>query len=176
MKLVDKQPIWSPTISTINEFMHSFSTLSIANSIQLLSELFVTYKKISGSAESFDNFYSWGEIILSDFNDVDKYLINAESLFINVKNFKSIENQVDFLDKEQLKTLERFFEAFDANKSTKIKEEFIKVWEIMFPLYTQLKQSLQKKGIGFEGMVYKDALQKIKHLKTNDYPFNKIFS
>lgn len=175
IKLVDKQPIWSPTINTINEFMHNYSKLELANPIQLVSELYLVYKKISGSSESFDNFYSWGEIILADFNDIDKYLINAESLFVNVKNFKSIENQIDFLSEEQLKTLERFFEAFDAEKSTKIKEEFIKVWEVMFPLYTQFKQNLLKKKIGFEGMVYKDALQRIEKLKADDFTFKKVF-
>lgn len=175
MKLVSKNPIWSPTVFTINEFMLNYSNLELANQIQLLSELYLTYKKLSGSSESFDNFYSWGEIILADFNDIDKYLINAESLFVNVKNFKSIENQIDFLSEEQLKTLERFFEAFDADKSTKIKEEFIKIWEVLLPLYTQFKQRLRNKKIGYEGMVYQDALKKIEELKADDYSFKKLF-
>lgn len=173
--LVNDTPIWSPKISTINELMNDFSALETADPIHLLAELYVEYKKMLGSSESFDDFYSWGELLLADFNDVDKYLVNAESVFVNVKNFKGIENQIDFLTEDQIKTLERFFSALDAEKSTKIKKEFLSIWEIMFPLYNEFKNKLIDKNIGFEGMVYQDALSKVKQLKKEDHSFKKIY-
>ncbi len=173
--LVSDKPIWSPAITTINEFINKYSKLELADTIQLLSELYLEYKKISGVSESFDDFYSWGEMLLADFNDVDKYMVNAESVFINVKNFKSIENQIDFLTDEQLNTLKRFFEAFDADKSTRIKEEFLKIWEIMLPLYMGFKQNLTDKKIGFEGMVYQNALQNIEQLNASGHSFKKVY-
>jgi hypothetical protein len=175
MQFVDDKPIWSPSVVTINEFIQVYSEINMAEPIQLLAELYAEYKKISGSIESFDNFYAWGEVLLADFNDVDKYLVNAESVFVNVKNFKSIENQIDFLTDEQIKVLQRFFTAFDAENPTTIKDEFLKIWEILFPLYTRFKQNLVSKKLGTEGMVYQKALQTIKQIKTEDFGFEQLF-
>ncbi len=174
-QLVNDRPVWAPVVSTINEFMYDQSKLAKAESICLLSELYVIYGKLSGSNESFDSFYGWGELLLADFNDVDKYMVNAESVFINVKNYKSLENRFDFLNQEQIATLKRFFDAFDAEKSTKIKEEFLKIWEIMLPMYTQFGQNLSSKGLGYEGMVYQDALSNIRSKSLNNFRFKQIF-
>ena len=174
-KLVTNKPIWSPRINTINEFMLNYADLDLSNHIELLTELYLTHKKVSGSNESFDNFYHWGEIILTDFNDIDKYLVDAKSLFVNIKHFKEFENKIDFLSKEQINTLKRFFEAFNVEDSSKIKKEFAKIWDIMFPLYSNFKSNLISKNIGYEGMVYENALKNIKQLNIADYSFKKIF-
>jgi len=114
-------------------------------------------------------------VLLADFNDIDKYQVDPESVFVNVKNFKSIENQIDFLSDEQLEVLKRFFNSFDAEKPTKIKDEFLKIWEIMHPLYKNLKKELALKNIGFEGMVFKDALERIGEFNKNDFGFHQVY-
>jgi hypothetical protein len=175
MRLVTDKPIWVPKIKTINEFMHKHSKLELASHIELLTQLYVVYKKVSNSKESFDNFYNWGEIILTDFNDIDKYLVDAKSLFINIKNLKDIDNNIDFLDEEQIDTLKRFFEAFDVDRNTEIKKAFAKIWEVMHPLYSEFKTGLETKKIGYEGMIYKDALNNIKLLQKMTTPVKKYF-
>ncbi len=174
-KIAAGNTIWIPDITTINDFMSKYSDYNQAEHIQLLSELYLIYKKTANSSESFDNFLPWGEILLSDFNDIDKYLVNAESVFINVKNFKSIENTFDFLTDEQKLTLKRFFDTFDDEKSTKLKENFKKIWEIMLPLYEEFKHRLHKKQLAYEGMIYRNACDNIKNLHPDDYKGGKMF-
>src|SRR5665648_271581 len=84
---IDK-PVWTPSILTINELFRSYSTLQIAGSEILLFELYKVYRELSKSPESFDEFYFWGDMLLDDFDDVDKYLVDSSLLFRNVRDIR----------------------------------------------------------------------------------------
>jgi len=155
--------------------MQDYTSLQLADPVQLLADLYIEYRKVSNTTESFDEFYSWGEMLLADFNDIDKYRVDPEAVFINVKNFKNIESSFDFLTQEQKDTLHRFFTAFDLDKSTALKEEFLKIWEVLLPLHTRFKERLITKKIGYEGMVFQSALENIEKLQPDDYSFKYLF-
>ena len=91
----------SPEIITVNELFSKFSPFQSGDKLLLISILYEVFKKHTGTAESFDEFYFWGETLLSDFNDIDRYLVNAKDLFRNIADIKEIDTLFDYLTPEQ---------------------------------------------------------------------------
>lgn len=173
-KQVQDKPFWSPKVVGINEFVARYTELMLAENVQLLSELYLAYRQLSNSFENFDDFYSWGEVLLADFNDVDKYNVEAQSVFVNVKEFKSIENPLGIFTDEQREVLERFFGTLDLADNSKIQSEFLKIWELMHPLYDKFKVELRKKKMAYEGMIYQDAMRELEKKEAADFSFKKV--
>lgn len=175
LKQIAQQSIWLPGIKTINEFLQDYSSLNIAEPVSLLSHLYKAYLKISGAKESFDDFYFWGEMMLADFDNIDKYLVEPQAVFTNVKDFKALDNPADYLTKEQVEVIKKFFSEFDPHKKSALKEEFKKIWEILLPVYKEYNQSLKARDIGYEGMVYREAVAQIKERAVDDFGFSRVF-
>ena len=74
--------IWAPRFATVDELMSAISTLYSADSLRLVSELYLVYSKYHN--EEFDSFYHWGEMLIADFDMVDKYMVDAQMLFANI--------------------------------------------------------------------------------------------
>ncbi|MGD9993090.1 MAG: PD-(D/E)XK nuclease family protein [Salinivirgaceae bacterium] len=170
-----KAPFWLPRIHTINEFISEFSKLRLAEPIELLGILYRIYVDKSKSLESFDDFFSWGETMLRDFNDVDKYLVDPKTIFSNVRALKDMEADFQFLTEEQLEVIQRFFATFNKEHKSELKEQFLKIWEVLFPVYQIFREKLVELGLAYEGMLYNDALSRIKEKQTDDFPFEKIY-
>jgi len=79
------KPAYMPKVITIEDFFYNIAGKRPADKLTLIYELYKVFKPLSGSEESFDRFYFWGEMILKDFNDLDQFLVNPEKLFINLK-------------------------------------------------------------------------------------------
>lgn len=179
-ELVPK-PLWSPRILTISDLMSELSDLSVADDLYLLFELYDIYCSEKKSKESFDNFYFWGEILLADFDDVDKYLVNAADLFRNIAALRSIEEEFSYLSEEQIKIIQRFWQSFSPtgsdqqNLQGEHKKEFLNTWEILNKIYTRLKDSLLSKKLGYEGMVYRRITDLIDQDNLPSLSFNRIF-
>ena len=157
-----KKPIWSPATTTINELMQEISGLTTADNIKLLFELYRIYKTIKKSEESFDEFYFWGEMMLNDFDDIDKYLVNPEDLFKNLKSLKSIQDQFNYLTDEQIEAIKQFWQSFDLDKYSGHQEDFISIWNILLKIYQKYNKKLSELGIAYEGMIYRTVAEKIK--------------
>lgn len=168
-----KHPLWMPKILTINEFITDFSDLRIAEPMELLGQLYKIYLKKSKAVESFDSFYAWGEMMLSDFNDVDKYLVNPDAVFGNVRSLKEMESHFSYLTHEQKEVIQRFFSNFESIDKSELKERFLKIWQVLLEIYTTFREQLNQEGFGYEGMVYKDALNRIEI--ANDFSFTKVY-
>jgi len=158
--LLDK-PAWTPSIMTIGEFFSSFSSLAVADNEILLFELYKVYRKLNPSAESFDEFYFWGDMLINDFDDVDKYLANAPALFRNVTDFKDIDRQFGDITPEQAEIIKRFWLNFEPDKFSKEKEGFKSIWSVLTNLYTDYRLALRKSGIAYEGMLYRDVAENV---------------
>lgn len=160
------KPLFAPKIVTINEFFTSLSGLVPGDSVELLYLLYREYVALSGTKETFDEFVHWGESILADFNDVDKYLVDARQLFSNIKELKQLENDYSFLTPRQFEAVKSFWTNYlnGGNFSGK-KEFFGSVWEIMYPLYINFKAALSAKGIGYEGQIYRSVAEKVDKLE-----------
>lgn len=148
--------VFCPQMLTIADFIYKASGEVPADKIDLLLCLYDCYKELISPCESLDEFLFWGEMILSDFGDVDKYLIDARKIFTNVSDFKKIQgNPGDYLDSEQIKALEAFVTCLQVGRDGKYKESFRKTWEILLPLYTSFREALEKQGKAYDGMVYR---------------------
>lgn len=155
---IDK-PVWAPAINTINELVRSYSSLQVAGNEILIFELYRIYSKIRSTPESFDDFYFWGDLILNDFDDVDKYLVNSSSLFDNVRDIKEIDRKFGSLTAAQVEIIKKFWVNFDAQNITNEKSGFLSIWSILNELYNGFRMSLREKSIAYEGMVFRDLAE-----------------
>ena len=155
-----EHPIWSPAYVTIDELFRSLSDLSKETSIRTVCLLHEIFCRLTGSQETLDDFYYWGELMLADFDDIDKNHVEAERLFVNLANIKDIEGQFDYLTPEQRELLSRFFSGLRSEtQQTELKKRFIELWQVMGQIYEELRTSLQAKGVAYEGMLYRDGIE-----------------
>jgi hypothetical protein len=154
-----EKPIWVPSILTINEMFRSYSSLQIAGNEVLLFELYKVYRKLKKSFESFDDFYYWGDILLNDFDDLDKYLVDAPLLLSNIQDIKNIDQLFGGLTETQIEIIKRFWINFNPEKPTKEKSEFISIWSILLNLYSEFRSTLKEKGIAYEGMIFRELAE-----------------
>jgi hypothetical protein len=103
-----EKPMMAPRFFTSNEFMQELSGLTLADNLYLLLKLFDVYKEVTGSTQSFDTFYFYTETILADFDDIDKYLVNAGDLYQNLSALKSIDAYFEYLTTEQISYIRSF--------------------------------------------------------------------
>ena len=162
-----KRPSWTPSILTINEFFGSFSDHIVADNEILLFELYRIYRKLNKTAESFDEFYFWGDMLINDFDDVDKYMADASVLFRNIQDFKNIDYQFGDIDKEQAEIIKRFWYHFEPEKKSPEKAGFISVWSILSDLYSRFKGSLRSQNLAYEGMIFRDVAE---NYQSETYP------
>jgi hypothetical protein len=156
--LSDK-PLWAPDYYTISDFIRKLSGLQIADQLTLLFRLFKIYKEVSGSNETFDTFYYYCEMILADFDDVDKYRVDAGMLFKNIADLKSMEDYRSYLDDSQLKTIREFWDIYTDSKNSTEKEKFIALWNLLFTIYNRFGAYLEAEGLAYEGMAYRRAVE-----------------
>jgi CRISPR/Cas system-associated exonuclease Cas4 (RecB family) len=155
---IDK-PVWAPSIYTINDLFKTYSSLQVAGSEILIFELFRVYSKIKQDHESFDDFYFWGDLILNDFDDVDKYLVNPASLFENVKDIREIDRKFGSLTEEQVDIIRKFWVNFDAANPTNEKSGFLSIWSVLSDLYCSFRESLRNRNLAYEGMIFRDLAE-----------------
>ncbi len=153
-------PVWAPRYMTIGDMFTSLSRYEVANPIDCICTLYQLFHDMMGpdDAETLDQFFSWGEIILSDFDDIDKHLADAAAVLGNVYELKQFDT-LDYLEPEQLETLQHFFRNFDPGNNSRIKERFLLVWQHMFGLYSELKQRLADEGLAWEGAAFRQVAE-----------------
>lgn len=163
------RPVFSPKIITINEFVEDLSGLSEADSVEQLYELYKEYvairygAQVGNAKESFDEFVHWGDVILKDFNDIDKYMVNPRQLFTNVKELKELESDFSFLSSRQLDAVKCFWTNYLKGGTFSQKKEFFSsIWGIMYALYENFNSALEEKGVGYEGQIYRKVADGIK--------------
>lgn len=153
-------PLWSPAYISVDEVFGSISSLKKESQIRTICLLHKIFGQLTKSTESLDDFYFWGELMLADFDDIDKNMVEAERLFVNLADIKDLENQFDYLSTEQKELLNRFFSGLHNEKErTELKQRFIELWRVMGDIYSELSTALRTKGMAYEGMMYRDAIE-----------------
>lgn len=171
---IANKPIFSPEILTVTDLFERLSPYKKADRIEMLFLLFDIYKKISGTTESFDEFLYWGEMLLNDFDDVDKYLVDAQQLFRNIHDLKEIDAGFSYFTETQIEAIRRFWSSFLPIGENEKKKDFLEMWEVLFQLYSLLREKLSTQGKAYEGMIFRDVIDRVS--KDVDYklPFEKI--
>lgn len=163
------KPMWSPRYMTIGELFQKNSKLAICDPLLLVSKLYKEYmrpmkageskEEYEKSIESLDEFYYWGEVLIKDFDDIDKHLVNAKELFTNIKDLRDLGNGKGTLTEEQAKSVQRFFVNFNMDKESEIKQSFIDLWERLYSIYCSFKESLRQQNLAYEGMLYRNVIE-----------------
>lgn len=164
------RPIWSPTYVSISELFRQSSDLSIADPIKLVCDLYKVFQKATGSKETLDDFYFWGEMLIADFDDADKNMADTHALFSNLKDLNELMDNYDFLEEGQKEALSQFFHNFSINQVTELKQRFISIWNVLGDIYAEYKALLESQSIAYEGMLYR---QVIEQLDVEALPYNK---
>lgn len=168
------KPLFSPTILTINDLFVKLSGKQTADRISLLFKLYEIYRQTSGSDETFDDFLYWGEMLLSDFDDVDKYRVNARMLFTNVTDLKQVEDDFNYLTTDQIAAIRTFWSSFHPKGDTPNQKNFLALWEILYTLYTRLREELSAENRGYEGMIFRDVAERMQAGEDFHLPYDKI--
>lgn len=176
------KPLFSPQTVTVSDFFTSLSGIAAADSVE---QLYLLYKEYIGLKypgegfeegslkEPFDEFVHWGDTLLKDFNDVDKYMVDARQLFANIRDLKELEGDFSFLSPRQLEAVRCFWSNYlGGGKFSGKKEFFSSMWKIMYPLYVNFNRALQEKGIGYEGRIYRKAAESV---EEKDFPKRVVF-
>ncbi|HJZ39353.1 MAG TPA: PD-(D/E)XK nuclease family protein [Bacteroidales bacterium] len=156
-----EKPVWAPRYLTINELMENLSGYIYADRLTLLFELFGAFKKATGSNESFDNFYTYSETLLADFDEIDKYLADARDLYGNLAGLKSIDGRFNYLSEDQVAAIRRFWNTFDPENVSDGQKTFLSLWEALPEIYSGLRTSLSEKGLAYEGMAYRKVAEEL---------------
>ena len=152
-------PIFAPEITTIQELFSNISSLQQEDELQLIFRLFKIYKVLSGSKESFDEFYLWGEMLLHDFDQVDKYLVDAELLFTNITDLKEIDEYFNDWNEDRKEEIKYFWKSLTTGDQKSDQTEFAHLWQVLYPIYRKLKEELFAAKIAYEGMIFRDAVE-----------------
>ncbi|MCY1722281.1 PD-(D/E)XK nuclease family protein [Prolixibacteraceae bacterium Z1-6] len=155
-------PVVGPKTTTINELISSYSELHKGEKLQLISILYDVFRKHTKTTETFDEFYFWGEILLADFNDIDRYLVNAKDVFTNISDLKEIESIFDYLTPEQKKALEQFWGSMAVVDKKGFQEKYTFIWDKLYPVYANFKKELYENGLAFPGMADRSVVENIK--------------
>lgn len=167
-------PLFSPTILTINDLFIQLSGKQSADRIGMLFILYDIYIRQSGSTETFDEFLYWGEMLLNDFDDIDKYMANARMLFSNVTDLREIENDFDFLSDEQIAAIRSFWSSFYPRGDTPNQQQFLAVWQVLYDLYEEFRATLAAEGKGYEGMIFREVVESMERGESPDLPYEQI--
>lgn len=163
-------PIVAPKMLTINDFFFRISGDKPADRVNLLLDLYECYKDLNPKHETLDEFIFWGDVILGDFDDVDKYLVDPAKLFANIAEFKEIQDSYSYLTENQRKAIESFISHFSSDgrltvnlnsDNPNVKERFLQIWNILLPLYNDFRKRLSGKGLAYEGMVYRSLAARL---------------
>lgn len=162
-----QMPVFSPKLVTIEEFISGFSPLRIPDRLELVYRLYRIYLDVSGLPETFDQFYFWGDMLLRDFNDIDKYMVNAAHLFKEIADLKELDAAFDYMTADQKEFLKNFWSAFNSDKQ-EARKKFLDVWNKLNSLYERYRDDLRQAGLAYEGMLYRDVASPESKLTTGN--------
>ena len=190
------RPAFIPSFTNISDLVARYSVGVEASRNELIFALYDSYRKVlaargrTDQLRDFDRFRFWGDLIINDFNDVDRYLVDAGALFTNIKRLKEI--SADYLTPEQREIVSRFWgdvdeatsgypddvdrfwmHAADDGDDGSIRSKFLSLWEILHDIYIEFRSSLRKRGLTYTGMAYRDAAEALMHTEAEDLPFKR---
>ena len=134
------QPCFSPTIFSIDEFIHKLSDYSLCDDIDLLHILFKAYQQFEhAKSEKLSAFLSWAETFIHDISEIDMQLADASKIFGNLSDIKELET------------------VFGREKLTDSQQRYLQFYATLHNLYRQFNSFLDEEKLAYEGKIYKDT-------------------
>ena len=157
------RPMKMPLLLTVEDFFQKASGLAKSDRVDLLLTLYDCYAGVNPSAEPLDDFIFWGDVLLGDFSDLDKYMVDAGALLLNISELRAMQDSFSYLTDDQRAAIEHFVSHFnDASPVEGVKGSFRKIWDILLPLYRSFRERLKASGMAYEGMVYRSVAEKMR--------------
>lgn len=153
------KPLWSPAYITISDLFRSHSQRQVADPIQLVCDLHQCFTQCTGIDESLDHFYGWGQLLLSDFDDLDKNMASAEHVFANLRDIHEYDD-TSYLTEEQRLILKRFFSNFNEEHNTELKQRFLQLWSHILDIYQSFNDRLSLQRLAYEGALYREVAER----------------
>ena len=170
-------PIWSPSYITISDLFRKHSTLKVGDPIKLVCDLHKTFVACTGIDETLDHFYGWGQLLITDFDDIDKNMAEAEKLFANLSNIHELDD-ISYLTEEQKTLIKKFFSNFNDDHNSELKKRFLQLWSHFLDIYKQFNMRLEEQGLAYEGALYRKVVNdeniKFQHKKYLFVGFNMM--
>ena len=171
-----------PELVTMDDFFQRLSGMKKTDPVHLLLALYDCYKPLyeaaGGRAEELDEFIFWGDVLLTDFGDVDKFLVDPERLFSNIADLRAMQDDFSYLTAEQEEALRAFLSHFRTGGE--YKEAFRRIWDILLPLYKAFGARLRETGMAYDGQAYRSVAERLQELPAADllaehYPDTRKF-
>ena len=154
------QPIWSPSYTTISDLFRQQSQRTVADPIKLVCDLHKSYIQQTGTNSTLDMFYGWGQLLLSDFDDIDKNMADADKVFANLRDIHELDD-VSYLTEEQKQVIRQFFSNFSEEHNSLLKERFMSLWSHMGDIYHDFNSRLAEQQLAYEGALYREVIDKV---------------
>ncbi|MCR4852559.1 MAG: PD-(D/E)XK nuclease family protein [Prevotella sp.] len=152
------RPIWSPAYLTISDLFRQQSESMVGDDIKLVCDLHKSFVKFVGETEPLDRFYGWGQLLLTDFDDIDKNMADAQKVFANLRDLHELDD-LSYLTEAQKAVLKKFFSNFTDDQPTKLKKKFIELWSKFGDIYADYRERLALQGLAYEGMLYRSVVE-----------------
>ena len=152
------RPLWSPAYITISDLFRRQSRLQVADDIKLVCNLHRIYTRVTGYDETLDHFYGWGQLLLSDFDDIDKNMAPTKLVFANLRDLHELDDD-SYLTPQQLAVIHKFFANFSEDHNSLLKERFLRLWSHMGDIYRQFNDDLSSQGLAYEGALYRQVAE-----------------
>ena len=165
------RPVFVPYVLTIDELFAKIAGIrETKQKARLLYILYQEYVRLlprpeGVEPESFDQFIYWGDILLSDFDDLDKYLVDVRRLLVNLRDLKALSTDYDFLSEDQKAAIAAFCNSLEGEGQAR--QKFAEIWDILFPLYTAFRERLatetdaDKRPLAYAGMIYRRVAESL---------------
>lgn len=151
-----RKPIWTPTYITISDLFRRHTDLKVADPIKSICDLHKTFVKCTGIDETLDHFYGWGQLLLSDFDDVDKNMVDAKQIFANLSDIHELDD-VSYLTDYQKQMIKKFFSNFSDDHNSELKKRFLQLWCHFYDIYVEFNKRLAQQGLAYEGALYRNV-------------------
>ncbi len=151
-------PMWSPVYTTISELFRQHTVLQVADNIKLICDLYKCFRNVMGSDETFDHFFGWGQMMIADFDDIDKSMADARKIFTHAGNLKELDD-ASYLTDTQEKAIRMLFANFSKDMPTRLQERFLRLWRNLFEIYETFNSCIREQGLAYEGGLYRSVVE-----------------
>jgi CRISPR/Cas system-associated exonuclease Cas4 (RecB family) len=151
-----QKPVWSPLLFTMDDLVRKHSGLLVADPLLLNYQLYKTWKNAGSDylSDRFDLFYFWGQVLLRDYDELDREKIHAQRLFSLLEDSMEMDLRIEEWGEDSKAQLSRFMQAIGSGQST-LQESFRNIWKHLGPVYFAFREALKEQGMGYKGMMYR---------------------
>ena len=172
------KPMFAPRVMSINECFAELSDLHVADPLTLLLRLYSEYKRYD--TESLEHFIYWGKMMLADFSEIDNHLVpHVEGLFASIRDLHAIEERFSYLSPEQRRALSQFWKEFQESDkrhpNNELHHQFLHTWDLLYPLYQNLRENLLKDGLAYEGMLHRHVIDHWDDIPQERFSYQYVF-